>query len=213
MIRHLLYFLFLLSLLFSCRKDDEIKTQKSDSEEKVTIDMNTAIQLKTGNYWIYRRILTNPDGTKNFTSIYDSIYIEKDSLDVTGRKYFIRKGYAPVFEALYDSAGCVVRAADGKFWLKPEVIFSETNFKDTIYRNDVYYGKMYLETAPVEVPAGVYKTLVFSIMPLGESHQSEDGTSHHYQQDFYAKGVGLIKRAYNHFGTPVEHSLIRYKLK
>ena len=63
-------------LICSCEKPDD----DNDPITPAPLVYDNYSQLKVGNYWIYQRFEVDSLGIGTPTSVYDSCYVEKDTL-------------------------------------------------------------------------------------------------------------------------------------
>jgi hypothetical protein len=116
--------------IYSCKKEKDVPAPLPPASTTYADYSN----LKTGNYWIYERFnLDTTGGTYTSLNVFDSTYVEKDTV-ANGNTYFkvmqinypISNDYAPVY--LRDSLSYIVD-------ITGQVQFSSQNFTDTFYTN------------------------------------------------------------------------------
>lgn len=204
--------------LFACSNTKE-KTEDTESEEIAVIEDSKEhpdyIQLAVGNYWIYKTLSIDSEGTETFVR-EDSIYIASDTLinDVLYFKYIEAPALSSrdtLTKFLRDSSGYLIDA-------KGTILFSSHNFTDTLRHIDeeqIYSIDYIMEKSDaIEILAGTfknvlaYKGLVW-IKPLFDNWDHPDSYN-----DYYAPGVGLIKSTCFFITKPVfiERQLIRYHI-
>lgn len=173
-----------LMLLASCKKDDSDPEQTKDY-----------VQLKTGNYWIYRVSQIDSLGMETLTNEYDSVYISGDTT-INGNVYAVKKYSTAIFptEYLRDSSNYLV-----DLWGIKR--FSPVNFSDTlkkgfriIYPNDTiffYYCKMMDGKAMVTVPAGIFMALNYreTYLPTANLPYTTPVRNNY----LYAKNIGVVQ--------------------
>lgn len=203
-----------IALFSACKKEKDINgTQLISGSSSYT-------QLKTGNYWVYE--IYNIDdalGTITATGVYDSSYIEKDTL-INGQVYFkkIENNYPySATRAVYlrDSLDYLIDAHG-------EIRFSHLDFHtifdfkvsmvsatDTILTITAHMSDF---DEPFSVPAGTYITrnCVWEIeyMQAGYPYGPFRNINHRY-----AKGIGPVSIGLPYFvSDPVrqELRLVRY---
>jgi hypothetical protein len=204
-----------LLLFASCSKDD------SDTEQ--TKDY---VQLKTGNYWVYR--LSNVDtlGVETITDSYDSVYVSGDTTingNVFTKKYHTWSPYSYTPDCLRDSSNYLV-SPNGRKMFSP-VNFSDTliksynviSYTDTTTLDDdtlfFYFYKMSDKGMSLTVPAGTFITMDFkgTYIPYG-SYANTLKTI--YCHNYYAKNIGLIQYSstFANSRTQMVWKLVRYKV-
>jgi hypothetical protein len=194
-----------LTLLASCKKDDSDPEQTKDY-----------VQLKTGNYWIYRISYIDTLGVELLTNTYDSIYISGDTT-INGNVY-AKKNHTVMTspaEYLRDSSNYLVNSLGTK-------MFSPVNFSDTLTKGYAimsysdtlfsYFYKMTDKDLSVTVPAGTFTTMNWkgTLIPTKAMSYTEPLYNNYY----YSKNVGLVQ--YNNTfamtRTKMVWKLVRYKV-
>ena len=208
----------------SCKMDDE----PSIEAQPVYLPMTV------GNYWIYQHFIVDSLGNETPYNVYDSVYIVKDSLINNNRYYEFDNSISfSTFKGLYrDSLGYLVKSTG-------EILFSATNFTDTIHY-DYFYNREYRPNRPDRLLFCVLKTKMNPEKQVVSTPLSEYNTlmvngfvTYYYYDNFgniietintnenvyYAPNIGLIKDTYHYYTelkrnkSKVERRLIRYKLK
>lgn len=195
--------------LISCNHDDLKVDPKSDYQ--------TAIQLKIGNYWVYKSQSIVLNTNTIIQNLDDSTFIERDTV-VKNKVYVVVTNLFGLFQLQRDSSGYIVDE-------KNKISFSSYNFLDTLYKNPPEYGLMEGEEETVEVPAGKFKTIAFIVLNKDNhghhDHNHDDPTmydkDHKYRvlaKTWYAKEVGVVKSVF-YFGNSMayEKKLKRYMVK
>jgi len=200
----------LLTFIFSCEKENELITCSSPIDK-------TYFPLTVGSYWIYQwyRVDTLGNETLLENSI-DTVRIVKDTLignyqyAVQEEQYSLTSSIKFNRHFLRDSVGYLVN-------LKGEILFSVTNFIDTLsVINDVTYKINYFmasDTFTINNSAGIFECLNYQgqVIPLiGNFDWTE-----RYLNNFYAKEVGKIQETTFYFSSPniLERRLIEYRIE
>jgi hypothetical protein len=219
--KNLISLLFLVFILFSCNK-------KSTPDQLVPIvEYPNFANLKTGNSWIYERYEIKSNGTVIPLKIYDSCYVEKDTL--MGQSTYFKmirplpwSGEAEVWY-VRDSLHYIVNH-------KGEIIFSSEDFNTTfttfyhrIEMKDHQTGTMTYDTVAkmetqmidkdylTKVPYGFLKTSNYSrqykMFPkymIGENPR--------YEHTRYAKDIGIVTETFHFYASNpdyLERRLVR----
>ena len=203
-------------VICSCKDDDD---ETIPTIPAPTVYENYS-QLKVGNYWIYQRYEVDSLGNGTPTSVYDSCYVEKDTL-VNNKIYF--KVYRPQpawpqmdFVALRDSLHYTVNT-------NGEIVFSSLDFVSVF---DDYYSTNGIDTIYRYTARMADKNLLF-FAPMGSF------TTSNYKRNYqmygslavngvnrsmntrYAKDVGMVSETllfYTSQTTYIERRLVRYHL-
>jgi hypothetical protein len=176
-------------------------------------------QLKVGNYWIYQRFQTDYNGVETPLNVYDSCYVEKDTV-INDKVYFkvVRPYTWGTFNSFQrDTLHYVVNE-------KGQILFSSEDFSsvfrtwyqfndpaDTICRNE---ERMTDKNKITEVPAGTFTTSDYCITSTMYPRYSR-GDNHRYQHHRYAENIGLVYETMEvYVGGPehTERKLVRYKV-
>jgi len=197
--------------LSSCKKDSFTPTTYPNFS-----------QLKVGNYWIYERFNVDASGNATTVGIYDSCYVEKDTL-INNNLYFkeIRsKGLGVNYSASFirDSLHYLVNN-DG------QILFSSQNFTDTFNSYFVTAGaatdticqvvvKMADKELLVNTPAGSFQTYNFIQIFKMYPNWSDNGNLRTIDTR-YSENIGIVSETLpfylsNSYNT--ERRLVRYKL-
>ena len=164
--------------------------------------------LKVGNYWIYERYNLDSNGVYTTLGIFDSTYVEKDTL-INGQTYFkymddwygSPAGHDATF--LRDSLHYLVNSSG-------RIQFSSENFTDTLWQDHISFGvgstdticriycKMTDDNLPVNTPAGTFVSKnaqkVFLMYP-----DFDNGGPVRNLQNRYAENVGLVEETFPFF--------------
>lgn len=196
----------------SCKKEN---TPEPDNNNNVTVYPEYSM-LDTGNYWIYQRFAIDSMGNETPQSIYDSCYIEKDTL-INGLTYY--KYYDPFIPSMNckfvrDSLHYMVNSSG-------EILLSTSDFSnvltvryssissDTICRIE---RKMTDKNVTVQTSAGTFTTI-----NAKETYYMYPGWdfagSIRYRNIRYAEGIGKITETLPFYvSNPgyTERRLVRY---
>lgn len=201
-------------LLFAsqaCKKDNTTDTQTYPDYAMLT----------PGNYWIYERFSVDSNGNGSGTGLYDSCYVEKDTI-INGNTY------AKVHRAL-DSG-----STNGPLLLRDSlhyivtfngaIIFSSEDFTttfsylvltsptDTISEIS---SAMANKDMPFTTPAGTFVTSDFRTTYHMHHPYTDHGTNR-YLHTRYAKNVGIVSETLPFYYFPTnytERRLIRYHVQ
>lgn len=204
----MLAFAAALFFFFSCKKDDDNNT----------ITYPDYANLKVGNYWVYQRFEIDTLGVETALDIYDSCYVEKDTL-INGITYFkmIRPKRFPVgYPENYwrDSLGYIVDST-GRIRFAAEdftTIFEtecQMSWADTVY-TAIHW--MVDKDKVVTTPAGDFVTRTFQ-----RKIEFDESCTQFYSPRFYnfrfTKDIGIVTETLDFFATDpnyVERRLVRY---
>ena len=175
-----------------------------------------------GNYWIYQHYKIEPDKTETALEVYDSCYIEKDTL-ING--YMYHKLISPSIlsenrvKYLRDSLHYIVDSAGTKTHrslrqrcdlFRSYFILASEN--DTLCRVVI---KMDNQSHEIITPAGTYTTLsvreTYFFYPNWNSNGNE-----RYIDHYYADKIGIVKETLPFFASDPsyrERRLIRYHVQ
>ena len=200
------------ALLLSCKKEK--------MPEIPGIAYDNYSNLKVGNYWVYQRFTVDESGNETATSVYDSCYIEKDTV-INSKKYFkycssngISVGSPGFPEYLRDSLHYIVNSAGNVLFSSWDYInnlhqsFHVEN-ADTLVR---YTMKMTDKDAVTSTPFGnfttsnaqlelyTYPAFTFTVNPR-------------YVNVRYAKDVGIVTKVLDFYWSLASYTelrLVRY---
>lgn len=202
-------------LLLSCKKENIIHNGNGNlTEPKYS-------NLAVGNYWIYQQfIIDETEGTETAQEVYDSCYVEKDTL-INGYIYHKLVGPNILSENrvkyLRDSLHYIVDSSGAK-------VFSYKDFT-TIFKsyfilaseNDTACKVILMMdnySHRIETPAGIFTTLnvreTYCMYPNWSFNGNERYINH-----FYAEGIGIVKETLPLFASDPryrERRLVRYHL-
>ncbi len=204
-------------MTYACKKTKETEPEV---DPPIASDVSNYSQLKVGNYWIYQEFKIDTNNIATPTTVFDSVYIEKDTLmwgnpcfkvvkpsSMGKRFYFLRNAN----DCIVDYDGIKLFSFSNfstPLYSRVEVIPSTT---DTIYK---VVRKMTDKDLSVTVPAGTFITsnaqLTYNIYPKYAS-----AGAIRYAHSRYAENVGLITETlpfYLSLGGYTELRLVRYHL-
>ena len=203
-------------LICSCEKPDD----DNDQVTPVPLVYENYSQLKVGNYWIYQRFEVDSLGNGIPTSVYDSCYVEKDTL-INNQVYF--KVFRPQpasanlsYLYLRDSLHYTVSSSG-------EIVFSSLDFitifadyyfinvPDTIYRCTT---RMADQNLVVSTPAGNLVTSNFKKNYEMFGGMAMNGLNRPINTR-YSKDVGMVTETLIFFAfqtTYSERRLVSYHL-
>lgn len=214
------------TVLNSCKKDDECQPAITNNNTQVIQNPGTNYSsLQVGNYWIYQRFQLDPPSTETALPVFDSCYVEKDTL-IHGNTYFKYVGYsnslptspsAPTIEFLRDSLDYLVdlngriefSSEDFASYFKAEYLLVAPG--DTLAHVS---GKMADQNFAVTTPLGNYITSAYK-----ESYAMypsyNGGGSLRFRTTRYADHVGKVTETLPFFANTAsswERRLVRYHL-
>lgn len=199
---------------FSCKKEEQ------QSELTPSTVYSNYTNLSVGNYWIYERFTLDTSGVYTTQNIFDSSYIEKDTL-INGNSYyklnspdFVYSG-TYVSEYLRDSLTYLVDHT-GK------INFSLQNFTDTFFTNFYtintsdtvcyIFSKMDDDNFSVSLPAGNFVTKNYKTTFLMYFPHDHNGAIR-IRNKRYAENVGLVEQTLGFYVSSPNYTvnkLIRY---
>ena len=202
----------LLFLVCSCNKDNVINPA-------ITSYPNFS-QLKVGNFWIYQRFSVDSSGNATPMNVFDSCYIEKDTI-INNRTYFkmIKPDYFPtdsVVRFLYDSLHYIVDSSG-------QILFSSQDFQ-TILSSFFFISspdtiaevirKMTDRNLIVSCPLGSFSTLNCKETRNMYPNWRFAGNPR-YRNTRYSENIGIVIETLPFFITDpnyVERRLVRFHL-
>ena len=205
----------IISCLFSCEKND-----KQDESENL---VSTYLPMSVGNYWVYQVYNIDVNGNKSQSTTLDSTVITKDTL-INGKKYY-RFDYLNYhldninhFDTAYlrDSLTFIINE-------KGNILFSENNFNDTLYRktyvfeNDTFYTmtcKMERIDQEISTPAGSFNNILNFRGTVIVNPKHTDIENPRYTDEYFAKDMGVVyqSQTYVSGGQIREKRLVRYHI-
>jgi hypothetical protein len=177
--------------------------------------------MNVGNYWVYQRFDIDSAGNGTSTSVFDSVYIEKDTVTVAGTYYKMIApdpfSSVPVVSYIKDSLTYLVD-------INGNILFSSFDFT-TIFSESIIPGpnndtiayitrKMEDKNVSIVTPAGTFTTSdsrVTYFMGDGWTFAGSPRLRHHK----YAPNIGLVVETlpfYVSMPTYVERRIVRYKV-
>ncbi|MBL0339912.1 MAG: hypothetical protein IPP71_02760 [Bacteroidetes bacterium] len=202
-------------MVISCKDDDD------DPAPTPTVYDNYA-QLKVGNYWIYQRFDVDSSGNATPTSVFDSCYVEKDTL-INNLTYFkmVRPNPFPPLPSesyLRDSVHYTVGVGGGLYFSSQDfiIVFDASygfgsSSTDTIYK---VTKKMTDKDWFVTVPLGGFITSNYKINYQMFPVWSFAGNPR-AMNTRYAKNVGIVSETLPFFASNpnyLERRLVRFHL-
>lgn len=206
------YLAFAMVFAVSCKKTTEeiVPTAKSDY-----------FQLKAGNYWIYEGYQIDSTGVATSTGLFDSAYIEKDTM-IGGNRYFKLIEAPFVFSSLKftiflrDSSGYLVEKSG-------RVLASDFNFSDTLYFDTLHptlytgYLTMTGKDSLVKMAGGIELPSITAHNKIVPAPVYAGSIPVRYTYEVYARGIGKMK-THNFFffsgiGSSFEARLLRYNVQ
>ncbi len=178
--------------------------------------------LKAGNYWIYQRYNVAKNGTATATNIFDSCYVEKDTIIQNSKYYKIVKPSQfnkNEFEIFYekDSLHYIVN-------LEGKILFSSEDFTNVLDSN--YFVsepndticlrilKMADKGLALSTPAGIFTTSnaksTYNMYP----NYVNNGEAR-IMNRYYTQNIGIVSETLIFFiSSPnyTERRLVRYKV-
>jgi hypothetical protein len=213
--------LLILVFALGCQKDKAVFFP--EETQPVPVYKNYS-QLKVGNYWIYQRFEIDGEGKATPTSVYDSCYVEKDTL-INGNIYF--KLYQPPYPSNYSPYLFVRDSLHFTITDRGMILFSSEDFSTTFHE---YYFIIYPDNEadtvahvsklmtdkdhPYFTPSGTHITSNFRITFDFYPKYSQAGTPR-YAHTRYAENVGMVTQTLPFFvfiPSSYERRLVRYKV-
>lgn len=203
-------------ILSSCKKDEEI----TDNTPTTTADYTP---LTIGNYWIYENYMIDSTGNESLQSQIDTVIVDRDTI-INGNTYFILMGtrYSSI-----NNWGIVDIVRDSGNYLvnnEGEILFSSSNFTDTLGIDTTMYGNDTLVYIIYQM-----ENIIGDVNLSGEIFSNVlnlKGTVYSpiysylpgfpkYVYNYYAPGVGKIytRRTYLISDYKIEQRLIEYHIQ
>ena len=202
----------MIMVITSCKKDKDEPIIETPSFPDYS-------QLKVGNYWIYQQFDIDASGIATAKDVFDSCYIEKDTM-INGNKYFkmVKPDPNLLIAKLYlrDSLHYVINSAG-------QLLFSSEDFS-SIFSSEYYIipgdtvcritTRMDEQDVAVSTPAGIFITSdfkeIFDMFPGWEQAGNP-----RYKHARYAENIGVVMETLPFFASSpkyVERRLVRYHL-
>lgn len=217
--KNLILVVSILVIFYSCKKNDN-----SDNVKVIT---SSFLPMSVGNYWVYLQFDIDSNGNAIQSSIIDSTIISKDTL-INGKTYYRFDNFESFpmskgantnfvsFEYYRDSSKYLINSSG-------QILFSETNFADTIYRKIATIqddtvswttGKMEKTNINLIVPAGNFTNLLNLKGTVICNSKFTKIENPRYVNKYYAQEIGEILHSYIYVagGGSVERRLLRYKI-
>ncbi|MBA3971888.1 MAG: hypothetical protein H0X46_07040 [Bacteroidetes bacterium] len=216
-IKLILLFAAVSTLFFSCKKDDNITPAAPPSPPAPTVYSDYS-NLAVGNYWIYERFNIDSSGNATPQGIYDSCYVESDTV-INGNTYYFYLqpsifGSGMQNRLLRDSLHYIIDPYS-KIWFSSEStsvlrIGSQIGMPtDTIC---TYTSKMEDLDSVVTFSSGAYTTDNFKTTYQMYPGYNAGGNVR-YISHRYAENIGLVQETLPFFGSSPnyqERRLVRY---
>ena len=192
-------FLIITALLFSCG-DHDVKPKRG-----------TLFPVEAGNYWVYKTTTILFDGSVQIFPYLDSVWVDDQTIDIRGNKYWILQSSLSNTAYLRDSADCAIMGS-----LSFQQIVYSTN-RDTLVSRPPAYLVMTRVNDQVTVPAGEFTasncmTLLKKNGSVHSDYPSFDKKFSIGEQYICSEEIGLIKHVYYYLGSAIEIELVRYKI-
>jgi hypothetical protein len=214
-----LLFIIVSFIVFSCKKDNEVIIAKSLSYDNYS-------GLKPGNYWVYQQFNIDANGNATATNVFDSCYVEKDTLIKNSTFYKMMKpkpnSNPTIYEASYlkDSLFYIVNSFGKIMFSSKEHVTKYTSGYQMVAPSDTivkYYSKMDDSLVTVTTPAGTFKTLnyKFTYNYTNNAKCGAFANTTRYVHTRYAELIGVVIESFPFQvlnSTNIERRLIRYKL-
>ena len=217
-LKNLLLFSGLALLAFSCTKDDD------DTGQPAPVTAPNYSQLKVGNYWIYQRFQID-NGTVTPLNVYDSVYVEKDSVINGNRYYFLN--YPSIYHGytesrwVRDSLHYVVTSTGGVDFSSEDFTNEFNHYYQIINAgaDTVYWtvDQMTDQNLAVATPAGNFVTSNMRTKIV--SYTYNDSAIVRYEHRRFAKNVGIVLENLPEYllnlqnGRWKERRLVRYHVQ
>lgn len=202
-------------LLLSCKKENIIHNGNGNlTEPKYS-------NLAVGNYWIYQRYRIEPNQPETALDVFDSCYIELDTL-INGYNYY--KFVDPYMlqeeriKYLRDSLHYIVDSAG-------VIVFSYIDFTSVFQSYYVFASEtdtvshviINMEEGLQEIttPAGTFSTLNAKETYYMYPNWSNNG-SERYKNHYYSSGIGVVSETMSFFAADpsyIERRLVRYHVQ
>lgn len=214
----LLLFILLASIIYSCKKD---KVAEPLNNGTTTATFANYSKLEIGNYWIYERYTIDTAGTIASLGVYDSCFVEKDTL-IHGDTFL--KVYRP---NPYVSSYGYVFLRDSLHYIVNDfgsILFSSQDFS-TEFNSSYIFGsgdtiaktvtKMADKDVVINTPAGAFSTSSYQKAYYMYPSWSFAGNPRTYNTR-YAENIGIVNEILAlYVSSPLnyERRLIRYHVK
>lgn len=200
--------------LFSCKKESTGPQDQTDTIADV-VNAKMYMPLHVGNYWIYEYYYKDASGNYVSNGSIDSVFISTDTI-IHNDTFFVFQETSPYLDQYYslrDSLSYLVDPGGKK-------LFSAENFEDTLMTQEIeafhIAYKMNDKDSLISIPIGTFSTYNYK----GYVYDLSVSASPKFNYTFYAKNIGIIKRASFYastFSLPeptyIEQRLIRYHVE
>jgi hypothetical protein len=212
---HILIYISLTTMLIHSACKKETKESRGDEPDI------RYMPLMTGNYWVYQRFRIDTNGNETPTAIFDSCYIEKDTI-IGGRIYY-----------QYITPDDFNPSQQNKTYLRDSLHYLITNNRNILFSSqdhttifDHHYNiqgtdtlyeltfKMVDSVVTAHTPAGIFQALnsrkIYYLYPT-----FFPPGIHKIENTLYAPEIGIVSQTlHGTFSNPAttERRLIRYYL-
>ncbi len=188
--KYLVLSLFVATLLFSCKDDEQVNTTPTPIiEEEETLDL---FPLALDNNWIYQVVKIDTLGNEEILPANDTVTVIGTSL-INGEEYFSLEvgnffGFEEFATTIHvrDSSGFLVNDTG-------VILLSTTDFDEVVFSSETGPARFEytMESTPetVSVPVGDFECLNYSGIVTDILDES---TPPREQFRFYSDGVGLV---------------------
>ena len=211
--RKTILFAMIAATLLSCKKE------KEEPAPVLPVVYPNFSNLAVGNYWIYERFTLDTNGVYTTQNIFDSSYVDKDTV-VNGNTFYkfnyIYYPYSNSYVGVYlrDSLSFMVNSFG-------DIRFSSEIFTDTFYTHyfknsligdtiSFIFSKMNDNNLSVSLPAGNYITKNYQTTYLMFPAHSQGGPVRTINNR-YAENVGLVEETLIFFLSDPNYTVRRLK--
>ncbi len=212
--------MMMIFMITSCEKKADKQDDNPNSDQLL---ISEYLPLSVGNYWVYQYFKIDENGVETEMTQKDSVAIVKDTV-ISGKTFYIKEGNSILggdwkrLEIVRDSAAHLINETG-------EVLFSESNFTDTlsfeveVANTDTLYtqaNKMETVDGNVVYPAGTFtnvlnnKGTVMVFLGIPESIANP-----RIRNKYFAPGIGEISNTYFYISSPniMVRKLISYHIE
>jgi hypothetical protein len=207
-----------MSLVYSCSKEEKIEPELPTTP---AITYPKFSQLKTGNYWVYEQFDVDTLGNAISKNVYDSCYVEKDTIinNITYYKMLRPKAYSSNQYNISFQRDSLDYIVD----INGTILFSSQNFSTVffsrynLWNNDTtsyVTTKMTDKDFSFSTPAGIFTTSNLQHKFLMYPNYSFAGNIRTINTR-YAENIGIVIETHPFFLSHpdyIERRLIRYNV-